>query len=132
MDNPKAAKPNKLFNSIVAGTTTLTTRNNVLFLESSSSSLEPERRVDTIISSAMGLDVLRKALTLDTSISFLNNSAPILLPALAAPDVADINGGSYIHKLMECILQPPATFWGPFLRAFQANQLEPDAQESFA
>ena len=30
------------------------------------------------------------------------------------------------------MIQPPATFWGAFLRAFQANQLEPDAQESFA
>ena len=93
MNNPKAARL-KLFNSIVAGTTTLTARNNALFLESISSSLEPERRVHAIINSAVGLDVLRKSLTLDTFISFLNNSAPILLRALAAPDIADINGGS--------------------------------------
>ena len=132
MDNPKAAKLNKLFNSIVAGTITLTARNNALFLESISSSLEPERRVHAIINSTAGLDVLRKSLTLDTSISFLNKSAPILLRALAAPDIADINGGSYIHKLIECVVRPPATFWDAFLCAFQANQLEPDAQESFA
>ena len=132
MDNPKAAKLNKLFNSIVAGTTTLTARNNALFLESISSSLEPERRVHAIINGAVGLDVLRKSLTLDTSISFLNYSAPILLRALAAPAIADIDGGSYIHELIESILQPPATFWCAFIRAFRANQLEPDAQESFA
>ena len=82
MDNPKAAKLNKHFDSIVAGTTTLTAQNNVLFLESISSSLEPERRVHAIINSTVGLDVLRKSLTLDTSIAFLNNPAPILLRAL--------------------------------------------------
>ena len=132
MDNPKATKLNKLFNSIVAGATTLTARNNASFLESISCSLEPERRVHAIINSAVGLDALRKSLTLDTSISFLNNSSPILPRALAAPDIADINGGSYIHKLIECIVQPPTTFWGALLCAFQANQLKPDAQESFA
>ena len=100
MDNPKAVKLAKLFNFIVAGTTTLTARNNALFLESSSSSLEPERPVHAIINGTVGLDVLRKSLTLDTSISFLNKSAPILLRALAAPDVADIDGGPYIHKLI--------------------------------
>jgi hypothetical protein len=30
------------------------------------------------------------------------------------------------------MVQPPATFWDAFLCAFQVNQLEPDAQESFA
>ena len=100
MDNPKAEKLNELFNSNVASTTMLTARNNALFLESSSSSLEPERPVHAIINGTVGLDVLRTSLTLDTSISFLNKSAPILLRALAAPDVADIDGGPYIHKLI--------------------------------
>ena len=80
----------------------------------------------------MGLGVLRKSLTLDTSIPFLNNSAPILLRALAAPDIADIDKGPYMHKLVECMVQPPAAIWGGSLCASQANQLEPDAQESFA
>ena len=34
--------------------------------------------------------------------------------------------------MIECVVQFPAAFWGAFLRAFEANQLEPDAQESFA
>ena len=132
MDNPKAAKLHKLFNSIVAGTTALTAQNNALFLESISSSPDPAEYVHAIIDSAVGLQVLRKSLTLDTSIAFLNNSAPMLLRALASPDMSTINGGSYIQKVIEYMVQPPTTFWDAFLRAFQANQLVPDAQESFA
>ena len=132
MDNPKAAKLSKHFNSIVAGTVALTAQTNVLFLESISSSSDPAGCVSAIIDNAKGLQVLRKSLTLDTSNAFLNNSAAKALRALVAPDIAAIDGGSYVQKLVECVVQPPATFWDAFLRAFQANQLGPDAQESFA
>jgi hypothetical protein len=132
MDNSRAAKLSKLFHSIVAGTEPLTAQNNPLFLESISSSPDPAGCVHAIINNATGLQALQKSLTLDTSIAFLNKSAAKLLHALAAPDIAAINGGSYVQKLVECMIQPPATFWDAFLRAFQANQLEPDAQESFA
>jgi len=131
MDNPRAAKLSKLFNSIVTGTESLTARNNPLFLESISSSLDPAGCVHAIIDNAKGLQALRECLTLDPSVAFLNKSAK-LLHAFTAPDIAAINGGSYVQKLVECMTQPPATFWDAFLRAFQANQLEPDAQESFA
>jgi len=132
MDNLRAAKLSKLFRSIVAGTEPLTALNNSLFLESISSSPDPAGCVHAITNNATGLQALRKSLTLDTSIAFLNNTAAKLLHAVTAPDIAAINGGSYVQKLVECMMQPPATFWDAFLRAFQANQLEPDAQESFA
>jgi len=132
MDNPGAAKLNKHFNSIVAGTVALTAQNNPRFLESIFSSPDPAGCVHAIINNAKGLQVLRKSLTLDTSNAFLNNSAAKLLRALAAPDIAAIDGGSYVQRLVECMMQPPATFWDAFLRAFQANQLGPEAQESFA
>ena len=132
MDNPRAAKLSKFFDSIVAGTEALTPQNNALFLDSISSSPDPAGCVHAILDSAKGLQALRKSLAFDTSAAFLNKSAPKLLHTLAAPEIAAINGGSYVQKLIECIIQPPTTFWGAFLRAFQANQLEPDAQESFA
>jgi hypothetical protein len=132
MYNFRAAKLSKLFHSIVAGTEPLTAQRNPLFLESISSSPDPAGYVHAIISSATGLQVLQKSLTLDTSITFLNKSAARLLHAFTAPDIAAIDGGSYVQSLVECMMQPPATFWDAFLRAFQANQLEPDAQESFA
>jgi len=132
MENPRAAKLSKLFHSIVAGTESLTAQNNPLFLESISSSPDPAGCVHAIVNNTMGLQALRKSLTLDTSIAFLNKSAAKLLHTFTAPDIAAIDGGSYIQKLVEYMVQPPATFWGAFLRAFQANQLEPDAQESFA
>ena len=132
MDNLRAAKLDRLFRSIVAGTEPLTTRNNPLFLESIISSPDPAGCVHAITNNAKGLQALHKSLTLDTSVAFLNKSAAKLLHAFTASDIAAINGGSYVQNLVECMVQPPATFWDAFLRAFQANQLEPDAQESFA
>jgi hypothetical protein len=132
MGSLRAAKLSKLFHSIVAGTEPLTAQNNPLFLESISSSPHPATCVHAIINNDTGLQALRESLTLDTSIAFLNKSAAKLLHAFAAPDIAAINGGSYVQSLVGCMIQPPATFWDAFLRAFQANQLEPDAQESFA
>jgi hypothetical protein len=132
MDNLRAAKLSKLFHSIVAGTEPLTAQNNPLFLESISSSPDPAGCVHAIINNATGLQALQKSLTFDTSTAFLNKSAAKLLHAFTAPDIAAIDGGSYVQSLVECMVQPPATFWDAFLCAFQANQLEPDAQESFA
>jgi hypothetical protein len=132
MDNPRAAKLSKLFHSIVAGTEPLTAQNNPLFLESISSSPDPAGCVHAITNNAAGLQALQKSLTLDTSTAFLNKSAAKLLHAFTVPDIAAIDGGSYVQSLVECMIRPPATFWNAFLRAFQANQLEPDAQESFA
>jgi hypothetical protein len=132
MDNPKAAKLSKFFNSIVSGTTTLTVQNNALFLESISSSPYPAGCVHTIISTTTGFQVLQKSLTLDTSVAFLNTFAAKLLRTLAAPEIIAIGEGTYVQKLVDCIIQPPTTFWTAFLREFRANRLEPDAQESFA
>jgi hypothetical protein len=132
MDNFKAAKLNKLFTSIVSGTVKLTAQNHALFMESISSSPDPAGCVHAIINNASGFQALRKSLTLDTSVVFLNKSGAKLLRVLAAPEVAAISGGDYVQKLVECIIQPPATFWDAFLRAFQASQLELDAQQSFA
>ena len=132
MDNLRAAKLSKLFHIIVAGTEPLTARNNALFLESIISSPDPAGCVHAIIGNAKGLQALHESLTLDTSIAFLNGSAAKLLHAFTAPEIAAINGGSYVRNLVECMIQPPTTFWDAFLRAFQANQLVPDAQESFA
>src|SRR5258706_10618248 len=132
MDNLRAAKLSKLFRSIVTGTEPLTTQNNPLFLEFISSSPDPAGCAHSIINTSKGLQALRESLTLDTSIAFLNKSAAKLLHAFATPGLAAIKGGTYVQNLVECMIQPPATFWDAFLHAFQANQLEPDAQESFA
>ena len=132
MENLRAAKLSKLFHSIVAGTEPLTAQNNPLFLESIISSPDPAGCVHAIIDNAKGLQALHDSLTLDTSIAFLNKSAAKLLHAFTASEIATINEGSYIQNLVECMIQPPATFWDAFLHAFQAKQLEPDAQASFA
>ena len=132
MDNLRAAKLSKLFRSIVAGTEPLTAQNNPLFLEHISSSPDPAGCIHSIVNTPKGLQALSESLTLDTSITFLNKSAAKLLHAFATPSLAAINGGSYVQNLVECMIQPPATFWDALLLAFQANQLEPDAQESFA
>ena len=132
MDDLKAAKLSKLFHFIVSGTVALTAQNNALFFEYITSSADPAGCVHTIINSAGGFQALRNSLTLDTSILFLNKSAARLLHVLAAPNVAAVAGGIYVQTLvLECIAQPPTVFWDAFLRAFQAGELDPNAQKSF-
>ena len=132
MDDATATKLSKLFHFIVSGTVALTAQNNALFLESITSSVDPAGCIHTIINSTDGFQALRKSLTVDTSILFLNKSAAKLLHVLAAPNVAEVAGGIYVQTIvLECIAQPPTVFWDAFLHAFQTSQLDPNAQKSF-
>ena len=50
---------------------------------------------------------------------------------MKSPSLASTSGGSYLRKIVQAIVDPPI-FWGAFVDALRSNQLEPDAQASFA
>lgn len=131
MDSLKAAKLNKLFNLIVTGRQPLNEHNNTLFLESISTFPEPVGRFHAIVSNPNGLETLQKALWIDLSPPFLNNAAAKLLQAMKSPSLASTSGGSYLRKVVQAIVDPPI-FWDALVDALKTDQLEPDAQASFA
>ena len=131
MDSLKAARLSKLFNAIVTGKQTLTEHNNLQFLESIWTSPEPVGRFHTIVNNPKGLSTLQLSLWIDVSPPFLNNAAAKLLQTMKSPSLASTSGGSYLRKVVQAISDPPI-FWDAFVDALKNNQLEPDAQVSFA
>jgi len=131
MDSLKAAKLNKLFNAIVAGKQPLNDQNYLLFLESIWTAPEPVARFHPIVANSKALSTLQLSLWIDISPSFLNNAATKLLQTMKSPSLASTSGGSHLRKLVQAIVDPPI-FWDAFVGALQNNELEPDAQASFA
>lgn len=131
MESLKAARLNKLFNAIVTGRQPLNEHNNLLFLESIWTSLEPVGRFHAIVSNAKGLSALQASLWINISPPFLNDAAAKFLQTLKSPSLASTSGGSYLRKVVQAIVDPPI-FWDAFVDALKTNQLEPDAQASFA
>ena len=131
MDNPKAAKLSKLFGAVISGRQPLTLNNNRLFLEALYTSPDPAGCVDNIVTSPKGLSLLQSSLRMDLSTSFLNDTAVKVVQAIAAPEVSSIANGTHVQKVVMSIVEPPI-FWGAFLRAFQAGQLDTKAQHAFA
>ena len=131
MDSLKAAKLTKLFNFIVTGKQSLNDQNNLLFLEAIWTSPEPVGRFHAIFGNPKGLSILQSALWFDVSPPFLNNAAAKLLQAMKSPSLASASGGTYLRKIIQAIIDPPI-FWDAFVDALRSNQLEPDAEASFA
>ena len=131
MDSLKAAKLTKLFNLIITGKQLLNDQNNLLFLEAIWTSPEPVGRFHAIASNPKGLSILQSSLWTDVSPLFLNNAAAKFLQAMKSPSLASASGGSYLRKIVQSIVDPPI-FWDAFVDALRGNQLEPEAQASFA
>jgi hypothetical protein len=131
MDNPKAAKLNKLFKAVIHDRQALNAQNNSLFLEAIYTSSDPAGCVHDIIASPKGLTSLQQSLRRDMSLPFLNNTAANVVQAIAAPEVSSIASGAYVQSIVLSLVQPPI-FWDALLRAFQAGQLGPKAQKAFA
>jgi len=131
MDSLKAARLNKLFNTIVTGRIPLNESNHLQFLESISTSPEPVGRFHAIVTNPNGLATLQRSLWINISPPFLNNAATKLLQTIKSPSLASTSGGSYLRKVVQAIVDPPI-FWDAFVDALKTNQLEPDAQASFA
>jgi len=131
MDNPKAAKLYKLFNSIIYDRQPLSHQNKPHFLEALYTSPDPAGCIDSIISSPKGLSALQSSLRMDMSPPFLNGAATKVVLAITAPEVISIDNGAHVQKVVMSIVEPPI-FWGALLRAFQAGQLGPEAQKALA
>ncbi|KAB8301571.1 hypothetical protein EYC80_003415 [Monilinia laxa] len=67
----------------------------------------------------------------DTTPSFLNESAVLLLRYLQEPSIKTINSGSSLSEIITAVVEPPF-FWDGFMRAFRSGQLNQDASYAFA
>ncbi|KAF8874384.1 P-loop containing nucleoside triphosphate hydrolase protein [Mucidula mucida] len=94
---------------------------------------QPDRAncIDRLIAAGnRGLDAIQAAIRTDLTLAFLNGHATELLAYLQAPEIKSISGGSYLHKTLKAIVEPPI-FWNVLIGEFKAKHLSPRAQQCF-
>lgn len=128
-NNPRLAKLNKVFNSILFGKVALRTDNAKHFLEAICAQPDAATCLDKLIASKSGLTALQQAMHSERSTKFFNNHASDLLAFLQAPHLKIINGGDYLHDIVLKIVDPPI-FWNPFRSAFLDKSLDEKTQLS--
>ncbi|EEB98401.1 hypothetical protein MPER_02094, partial [Moniliophthora perniciosa FA553] len=86
--------------------------------------------ISRVLSSKFGVSTLQTCLRFDHSPAFFNGRATTLLTYLQHPDLAAVNGGQYLHQVVEPIVEPPV-FWASFTQAFRDGKLKEDTQVAF-
>jgi hypothetical protein len=106
-------------------------REGKLFIESICNQPDPVGCVESLISSAAGLEALPLALSADLSRDLLNDGPVALLRYLQNPGLKVIGGGQFLLKIILRVVEPPI-FWHAFLKAQKAGQLSVEATRCFA
>jgi hypothetical protein len=79
----------------------------------------------------MGLAAVQSSVRFDTSASFINEHAVLLLQYLQAPLLKGIDSGSVLVRILSSMVEPPF-FWDAFAKAFRGHLLTPTASQAFA
>ncbi|KAJ7650276.1 P-loop containing nucleoside triphosphate hydrolase protein [Roridomyces roridus] len=132
MANPaRKARLDKLLHEVLSGRQKLSAQNNPTFIEAICVQSDAPTCINSIISLPAGLNSIQESMRLDLSAKFFNGRATELLTYMQTPSLANISGGSFLHQVIVKIVEPPI-FWGQFTSAFQAGQLQDNAQRCFA
>lgn len=128
----RASKLSVFFNNVLHGQRTLaTSRDGKLFLEALCVQADPATCAHKILSSPCGLPALQASVRFDTSVTFLNEHATVLLRYLQAPSLKTIESGSVLAKLLVAMVEPPF-FWEALIKSFTGELLNLDASQNFA
>ncbi|KAL8415161.1 hypothetical protein RB594_006120 [Gaeumannomyces avenae] len=112
------------FKSVLEGKNKiLSDRDATLFLEAVLAQESPSRCVESIVTSAHGLEAVRSSVRVDLSISFLRNFTLKLLTFLSDQSVRALSSGQFLWRVLEPILSP-STVWRELIDAFTSNKLE--------
>ncbi|KAI9640526.1 hypothetical protein NHQ30_011272 [Ciborinia camelliae] len=112
-------------------TTLSSARDGKNFIEATCAQDDPATAAYKILSSPAGLNAIQASMRFDTTPSFLNENAVLLLRYFQAPSLKTINSGLSLSELITAIVEPPF-FWDGFINAFRNGELNGDASYSFA
>lgn len=130
-DDPRLARLNRFFHDVIHERRTLSsTRDGKTFIEAICSQPDPATTVYKLLSSPAGLDATQTSVRFDTTASFINESAVLLLRYLQEPSLRAINSGLSLSELITAIVEPPF-FWDGFVRAFRDRELNSQASYAF-
>ncbi|GAO16373.1 hypothetical protein UVI_02049720 [Ustilaginoidea virens] len=124
-----------LFNNFLKGTSPVKNNQDAEhFLEATDMICRhktPGIYVESVVSSARGIEVLSGVVRSDLGPSFLAKVMKLLVKHLADPLVKNMNNGGFLQSLLVAILHPPA-FWSALLKHHQASGFALDDAETFA
>ena len=131
-DNPRVTRLSTFFNKVLFGQRTLSTsRDGKLFIEAVCAQADPATCAHKLLSSPSGLSALQASVRFDTSVTFLNEDAVLLLRYLQAPSLKAIGSGSVLAQLLLSLVEPPF-FWEALIKSFTGGLLNSTASQTFA
>jgi hypothetical protein len=131
-DDPRVKRLSALFNNVVFGQRPLSTaRDGKLFIESMCVQADPPSCAHKLLSNPLGLSALQASVRFDTSVTFLNETAVLLLRYLQSPSLGAIGSGSVLAQLLLSMVEPPF-FWEALIKSFTGGLLNLNASQSFA
>jgi hypothetical protein len=123
---------NKLLGSIAFGKSTINNANRAKqFLEALCAQDDRVTCVERLFAKQTSLDALRKALRVDTSLIFLNDSVASFLKYLTDPAIKQVSGGQFLQDLVVIIADPP-TLWNALVSSHKNGSLNETAIYGFA
>ena len=126
-----AQRKKRLFDAICKKKEKLTEYNTLQFLEGFYGEGDVVSCISRVITSEDGLQSLQSAMRAKLTPQFFNNQATAVLVYLQSPDLKIMNEGDLLRKVLMKIVDPPF-FWDAYRESFLKNELNNNAQLSFA
>jgi hypothetical protein len=131
-DDPRVTRLSAFFNKVLYGQRTLSTaRDGKLFIEAMCVQADPATCAHKLLSSTSGLSALQASVRFDTSVTFLNEDAVLLLRYLQTPSLKAIGSGSVLVQLLLSMVEPPF-FWEALTKSFTGGLLNSNGSQAFA
>ncbi|KAF2277903.1 P-loop containing nucleoside triphosphate hydrolase protein [Westerdykella ornata] len=122
----------KLFNGVINGHRELKSiADGARFLEALYAQESATNCVERIVAAQGGISAVAKAFRLSRESDFLNGPATSTLRYLADPSLKQLYGGTFLHRIIEAIVEPP-TFWNTLCESHFAGSLSQAATHAFA
>ncbi|KAG9229292.1 putative AAA family ATPase [Amylocarpus encephaloides] len=128
----RAVQLNKLLGSIAFGKSSIDNANRAtLFLEALCAQDDRVTCVERLFAKQLSVDALRRALRLDTSINYINQSIAVFLEYISDPVIKQISGGQFLQDILVIIADPP-TLWNALIASHKNDSLNEKATHGFA
>jgi len=123
---------NKFLGSIAFGKSSITNADRAkLFLEALCAQDDRVTCVERLFAKKLSVDALRRALRLDMSINYINQSIAKFLEYISDPAIKQISGGQFLQDILVIIADPP-TLWNTLIVSHKNGSLNENATHGFA
>ncbi|OBT47666.1 hypothetical protein VE00_02260 [Pseudogymnoascus sp. WSF 3629] len=128
----RAVQLNKFLGSIAFGKSSISNADRAkLFLEAICAQDDRVTCIERLFAKQLSIDALRRALRLDTSINYINQSIAVFLEYISDPAIKQISSGQFLQDILVIIADPP-TLWNVLVVSHKNGSLNENATHGFA